>query len=96
MKTEWLRKAVQNLDDEAEFVAKENPLAAQLLVGRIHRAVFHLGENPAVGRAGRIQGTRELVVPSTPYIIPYRVNAQAERIEILRVLHASRKLPKRW
>ena len=35
--------------------------------------------------------TRELVVPSTPYIVVYRV--QEEYVEILRVIHGSRKWP---
>ena len=30
-----------------------------------------------MGRAGRVPGTRELVIPDTPYILPYRVRAGA-------------------
>lgn len=44
-----------------------------------------------MGRAGRVAGTRELVVADTPYIIPYRVRGDA--VEILRVFHAARKWP---
>ena len=44
-----------------------------------------------MGRHGRIEGTRELVIPGLPYIIPYRVKNNV--IEILRVLHAARKWP---
>jgi len=54
---------------------------------------------------GRVVGTRlqfadhaalarELVIGETPYIIPYRVRANA--VEILRVFHAARKWPKRF
>jgi toxin ParE1/3/4 len=38
-----------------------------------------------------VPGTRELVLPHFPYVIPYRVREQ--RIEILHVLHTSRKWP---
>jgi toxin ParE1/3/4 len=65
-------------------------------VQRIHRAVSQLSENPALGRPGRIHSTRELVVQKTRYIIPYRVRPRLNRIEILRVFHAARKLPQRW
>ncbi len=58
------------------------------VVQKIFRSVDLLKENPAIGRAGRVAGTRELVVAETPYIIPYRVRANA--VEILRVFHAAR------
>ena len=92
----WLAKALRNLDDEAEYVSGDNPAAAEALLQRIHEAVSRLQANPAMGRPGRIHGTRELVVPGTPYIIPYRVEPQLNRVEILRVFHASRRPPTRW
>ena len=92
----WLTRALRNLDDEAEFVAREDPAAARALVERIDGAVNHLAANPALGRPGRMHGTRELVVPGTRYIVPYRVRPRLDRVEILRVFHASRRLPERW
>jgi len=38
-----------------------------------------------LGRPGRVLGTRELVVPDTSYIIPYRVRGNT--LEVLRVFH---------
>jgi toxin ParE1/3/4 len=96
MQIKWLTKAVQNLNDEAEFIARDDPDAARLVVQRIYDAVSLLGDNPALGHPGRIHGTRELVVPNTRYIVPYRVRPRLNRIEILRVFHASRRLPQRW
>ena len=96
MEVRWLATALRNLDDEAEFVGKDNPEAARLLVGRIHEAVTNLKAHPALGRPGRIHGTRELVVPGTRYIVPYRVRSRLNRVEILRVFHTSRRLPERW
>ncbi|MDE0191107.1 MAG: type II toxin-antitoxin system RelE/ParE family toxin [Gammaproteobacteria bacterium] len=95
MEVRWLATALRNLDDEAEFVAKDDPAAARRLVGRIRGAVENLKANPAMGRPGRIHGTRELVVPGTPYIVPYRVRPRLNRVEILRVFHTSRRLPER-
>ncbi|MBZ5540558.1 MAG: type II toxin-antitoxin system RelE/ParE family toxin [Acidobacteriia bacterium] len=89
MRVRWLRTALANL--EAEYIAEDNPAAAGRVVQRILRAVDLLKENPAMGRAGRVAGTRELVVADTPYIIPYRVRGDA--VEILRVFHAARKWP---
>ena len=46
------------------------------------------------GRAGRVEGTKELVIDGTPHIVPYR--KEGERIEILRVYHSSRLWPQRF
>jgi toxin ParE1/3/4 len=96
MLVKWLNKALLNLDNEASYIALEDPAAATLMVQRIVDTVNLLPDNPAMGRAGRITGTRELIVPNTRYIIPYRVKPRLERIEILRVFHTTRRLPKRW
>lgn len=96
MRVEWLNQALRNLDDEAEYIAREDQQAARLVVQRIVDAINLLPDNPALGHAGRLHGTRELVVPDTRYIVPYRVRPRLQRIEILRIFHASRKPPKRW
>ena len=94
MRVRWLRKALANLDAEAAYIARDNPAAAARVVMAIEEAVQNLARFPALGRPGRVPGTRELVVPATPYIIPYRVRNNA--VEILRVFHASRKWPRKF
>lgn len=94
MHVRWLRVALANLEAEADYIAEDNPAAADRFVQRILRATDLLAKNPAMGRPGRVASTRELVIADTPYIIPYRVRANA--IEILRVFHAARKWPKRY
>ncbi len=96
MQVRWLNKALKNLDDEAEYIAKNDPVTATLVVKRIVDAINLLPDNPALGHAGRIHGTRELIVPDTRYIVPYRVKPQLKQIEILRIFHTSRKPPQRW
>ncbi len=93
MRVRWLRRALANLDAEAEYIAVDDPAAARRAVLRILRAVDLLKRNPAMGRAGRVAGTRELVVGGTPYLVPYRVRGEA--VEILRVFHAARKWPEK-
>lgn len=94
MEIKWLKKALHNLDKEAEYIAQDNPQVAIQVIQRIKENIELLVDNPSLGRPGRIDGTRELVIDKTSYIIPYRVcNNQ---IEILRVFHTSRRLPDRW
>jgi len=94
MDIKWLNKALKNLDEEAEYIALDNPIAARNTVYKIKLTVDLLTNNPSLGRPGRIHGTRELIIDKLPYIIPYRVDNN--KIEILRVFHTSRKPPGSW
>ena len=94
MHVRWLRAALENLNAEAEYSARDNPDAAKRIVARISEAVLNLATYPALGRPGRVSGTRELVVPGTPYIIPYQV--RGDEIEIVRIFHAARRWPKKF
>jgi len=91
LKVRWLKKALANLEGEAEYISRDSHAAAQREVTAIEQAVQLLASHPALGRAGRVEGTRELVVAGTPYIIPYRV--RRGRVEALRVFHTARKWP---
>jgi len=93
VRVRWLRKALANLDEEGEYIARDNPAAAARVVLRILSAVELLKQNPAIGRPGRVAGTRELVVTETPYVVPYRVREDV--VEVLRVFHGARRWPKR-
>jgi toxin ParE1/3/4 len=93
MRIVWLRRAILNLDEAALWIAKDNLPAAVRVVARIRQTRERLADHPESGRPGRIAGTRELVVAGLPYIVAYR--AHAGRIGILRVLHTSRRWPRR-
>lgn len=94
MRVRWLRQALANLDAEASYIAQDDPVAARLVVKRVRDAVALLQEQPGLGRPGRVLGTRELLVPRTRYLVPYRVRGDV--VEVLRVFHTSRRLPQRW
>ncbi len=96
MQIKWLHKALQNLNDEAEYISKDDPQAAQQVVQRIRQTVLLLSSNPSLGHPGRLPGTRELIIPKTRYVVPYRVRPRLQRIEILRVFHTSRRQPEGW
>lgn len=94
MDVKWLKNALKNLEKEAEYIAEDSPQAAIVVVQKIKERVDLLRENPSLGRPGRIDGTKELVIDKTPYIVPYRICNN--KVEILRVFHTSRKLPACW
>lgn len=58
---------------------------------KIWEAVEMLGKHPGAGRKGRLSGTRELIIAGTPFVVGYRI--EKGEVQVLAVLHASRKWP---
>ena len=87
----WTRLALQDLDCAWNYIAADKPGAADDVLEMIGKAVESLLSYQNLGRPGRVKGTRELVVVGTPFVIPYRV--KSDRIEILAVIHGSRRWP---
>ena len=96
MQIKWLRTALNNLDTHASYIADKNPYAAQLAVENIIANINLLATHPKLGRPGRINNTRELIIPDSRFIIPYRIRPRLKRIEILRVFHSAQKPPIHW
>jgi toxin ParE1/3/4 len=92
MRIIWSETAIANLVDIRQYIEQDKPEAARRLAQRILASVERLAQHPHLGRPGRELETRELIVPGTPYIIPYRI--RQERLYILAVLHAAQGSPK--
>jgi addiction module RelE/StbE family toxin len=73
MEIVWRPSALDDLEQGRHYIAEHNPRAAERLWARILNAVERLAARPGLGRPGRVEGTRELVVPRTPYIVAYTV-----------------------
>jgi len=91
MKVVWSRRAVQHLIHLREYIARDSGQNAALAAQRILKAIDLLRNHPEMGRPGRLVGTRELVVPGSPYVIPYRV--RRDRLELIDVFHGRQKWP---
>jgi toxin ParE1/3/4 len=91
MHLEWTLKALGDLREAGNYIAEDNPQAAEKIADRVREAVEYLLEHPNMGRPGRLPTTRELVISGTPFIIVYWVRGMA--VQIIRVLHHSRKGP---
>jgi plasmid stabilization system protein ParE len=92
MKIEWTERATLDLRSAYDYWAGvRSPAAAEKVLDIIFSAVEILETYPAAGRRGRVEGTRELVILGTPFLIPYRVQRGA--VQLLAVLHGARKWP---
>ena len=90
----WSPRAISHLADLRAYVARDSPTAAGRVATTLLSAVEALGELPNLGRPGRVSGTRELVVPGTPYVIAYR--PRGDHLEIIAVFHGRQRWPKRF
>ncbi len=86
MELRWTRKALENLDQIGSYIAQSNPARASSFVGEIKEKIELLVLFPALGRPGRVPGTRELIVHEN-YVVPYRVKGDA--VQIIRVQHVA-------
>lgn len=89
----WLPKAISTRDAQLNYIALNNPLAAIEQGDLLAHQVNQLPAYPELGRPGRKQGSRELIIGHTHFVVIYRVKFKEKRIEILRVLHSSQAWP---
>jgi len=94
MNVVWTAQALQDLLLVREHIEKDNKIAAARIANRLRIAAKRLAAHPEIGRPGRVGSTRELVVPSTPYLLPYRV--REGRVEVLAVVHGAQEWPEQF
>lgn len=94
MKIYWTDESLTELEAIVVYIAKDNPSASLAVADMIFDQVETvLPNNPKVGRPGRVDSTRELVVHAS-CIIVYRINTTT--IDILTVRHTARLCPKEF
>jgi toxin ParE1/3/4 len=91
VKIRWTTIAANDLKAAYEYVREESVIPADKLIARILSGIEMLERYPQLGREGRLEGTRELPITGTPFIVFYRI--RRNQVEILGVLHAARKWP---
>ena len=95
MKILWSPEAIGDLATLRAYIAEDDPAAARgVVLHIIHNVELLLPNNPQMGRPGRVPGARELVIPKTPFVVPYRL--QRNVIQILRVYHGTRRWPENF
>ncbi|HTJ30893.1 MAG TPA: type II toxin-antitoxin system RelE/ParE family toxin [Acidobacteriaceae bacterium] len=91
MQLRWTEAATEDLEHIADYLFEETPLHAARIVTEIFEAPLRLLRFPALGRPGKAEGTRELVLNALPYVIIY--SAGGSTIHVHRILHGAQKWP---
>lgn len=91
MQLRWTTAASDDLEGIAEYLFEKSPQNAAQLIRKIYEAPSILKSYPNLGRPGKKEGTRELVITPLPYIVVYQIMGDA--MYILRILHGAQDWP---
>lgn len=89
MQIEFRPRAVAQLAEIFEYIAKDNRTAATSVVSRIEAVIDLLGEHPRMGKLIGYGSIRVMPVSSYPYLIYYRLTRNG--LLILRIRHGARR-----
>lgn len=87
MRVRWTRASSVDLDHIWNYLNEHHPEFTSSTIRTIYNDVRRLAFAPRLGRVGREEGTRELVISGLPYIAVYRV--KDESVEILHIFHGA-------
>lgn len=87
----WTKQAVEDLNSAYDHLSTESPHLIPMTIEVILSSIKQIKMFPESGRPGRVDGTRELVITTIPFIVVYR--KKSETLEILSILHQLRKWP---
>ena len=93
MQIRWSPEAADDFESAIRRILQDNPTNAQRVAQIIFDRIAALATFPNRGRAGRVEGTRELVIVPLPFIAVYRV--KDEFVEIVRVIHGAQEWPRK-
>ena len=86
----WRPMALADRDTIMGYIAQDNPTAAIDLDLEFEAKAENARLRPKLYKAGRVKGTREIVVRPN-YVMIYRITGDV--VEVLRVLHAAQQWP---
>ena len=91
MRVRWTTPAAEDLYNIVQYIQRDNAEAAADVAESLYDGCGNLRKFPHLGRKGRIEGTRELIFSSLPYIVVYRITDQI--VEIMRIYHGAQDWP---
>jgi toxin ParE1/3/4 len=91
MQVRWSPAAAEDLFRIIEYIRQENPPAAQRIARTIYESAGSLKSFPRKGRAGRVEGTRELPLPPLPFLVVYRI--LTDIVEIANLIQGAQRWP---
>jgi toxin ParE1/3/4 len=92
----WLEIAADEFEDAIAWIRERNDNAADKMAETALFQIDQLKHYPQLGRVGRDNTTRELVISNTHFIVVYRVLVQKKSLEILSFKHDAMRWPEEF
>jgi len=92
MHVRFTADAEADLNHISAYLTPRSPKGLERILSAIFTTSAQLEDFPFIGRDGLIEGTRELIVPRTPFILVYRIS-DAYYVDILRIYHGRQTWP---
>jgi toxin ParE1/3/4 len=89
----WLEIAADEFEDAIAWIRERNNNAADKMAETALFQIDQLKHYPQLGRVGRDNSTRELVISNTHFIAVYRVQSAKKSLEILSFKHDAMRWP---
>jgi addiction module RelE/StbE family toxin len=91
----WQAQAQKDFEGILYYLLEQQSSAGPSVIKDItHFTTKQLQTAPLSGRLGRVDGTRELIVPRPQYVVVYRVSN--DEIQVLSVRHQARLWPNQF
>jgi plasmid stabilization system protein ParE len=84
-------RAVEDIEHIFQWIEQDDRGAARGVTARIFASIERLGAFPELGRRGRVEDTREWVVPRLPYIIVYEIRTERDELAVIGVFHGAQR-----
>lgn len=89
MRLRWTLSAAADMQQISDYLKEHHPRYRQPTMRKLYERIRSLKQRPHLGKRGRVEGTRELLLLPLPYIIVYRLSGQT--VEILRIYHGAQE-----
>ena len=90
MRVQWTTDAADDLERICDDIAEASPGSARRIAQAVVEGLASLHTFPNRGRPGRVEGTREFVFASLPFVAVYEVH---DEVQVLRILHGAQQWP---
>lgn len=93
MKVVFDKKALSDIDNIYDWIARDSPRFALRVIERILASVDNVAVFPGIGRPGHEPGLLEWPVPQLPYTVSYQIDRLADVLTVVAVFHQAQDRP---
>jgi toxin ParE1/3/4 len=91
MKVSYSPSAVRQITQAFDYIAQDNPIAANAFLIRVEEIVSLITVRPGIGRRTKKSGVQVVGLQPYRYLLFYKLLEQSDEIRIIRVRHMSRR-----